>query len=320
MKKGRLLRNFIFVLLLASAVFFSGACGKKEPEIPEVDYSVEGTRDNTPKVLIPVQDTASPETLLGNEEVDVDISSASQGYLSVRYKGRYPRAKIRLTSDNGKAYTYELTTDQSWCVFPFSLGDGTYVLGVYGNIEGTMYTEVFSTEVPVHLENEFGPFLYPNQYCWFATDSNAVAEGSRVCHPANSDLEAVQLVFNYIVSHISYDWDEAENIQSGYLPEVDEVLETGKGICLDYSSLIASMLRTQGIPTRMEIGYAGTAYHAWISCYLEEVGWVNGIIQFDGKNWSMMDPTFTASSNESGNKKLKEFIGDGSNYKTIYLY
>ena len=31
--------------------------------------------------------------------------------------------------------------------------------------------------------------------------------------------------------------------------------KTKKGICLDYSSLIASMLRTQGIPTRMEIGY-----------------------------------------------------------------
>ena len=83
---------------------------------------------------------------------------------------------------------------------------------------------------------------------------------------------------------------------------------------------MASMLRTQGIPTRMEIGYAGTAYHAWISCYLKEVGWVNGIIQFDGKNWSMMDPTFTSTSNEKRDKKLKEFIGDGSNYKTIYMY
>ena len=106
----------------------------------------------------------------------------------------------------------------------------------------------------------------------------------------------------------------------GYLPQVDEVLETRKGICLDYSSLMASMLRTQGIPTRMEIGYAGTAYHAWISCYLKEIGWVNGIIQFDGKNWSMMDPTFTSTSNEKSDKKLKEFIGDGSNYKTIYMY
>ena len=47
---------------------------------------------------------------------------------------------------------------------------------------------------------------------------------------------------------------------------------------------------------------------------------MNGIIQFDGKNWSMMDPTFTSTSNEKSDKKLKEFIGDGSNYKTIYMY
>ncbi|MBQ7536262.1 MAG: transglutaminase domain-containing protein [Stomatobaculum sp.] len=308
------------------------SCGKKEPEIPEVDYSVSGTRDNTPRVMIPVQEGRPPEeselvrgggpagTLLGNEDVEVDISGLAHGYVSMRFLGDYPRAKVRIISSDNKAYTYALNSDGTWHVYPFSLGDGDYVLSIYGNIEGTMYTEVFSTEVSVQLEDEFGPFLYPNQYCWFASDSNAVAEGARICNPANNDLEAVTYVFNYIVSNITYDWDEAENIQSDYLPQVDEVLETHKGICLDYASLIASMLRTQGIPTRMEIGYAGTAYHAWISCYIKEIGWVNGIIQFDGKNWSMMDPTFTSTSNQKGDKKLKEFIGDGSNYKTIYMY
>ncbi|MBR2401449.1 MAG: transglutaminase domain-containing protein, partial [Lachnospiraceae bacterium] len=66
-----------------------------------------------------------------------------------------------------------------------------------------------------------------------------------------------------------------------------------------------------------EIGYAGEAYHAWISTYLNEIGWVNGIIEFDGKNWQLMDPTFAASSSE---EKLKDFIGDGSNYVTKYIY
>ena len=333
MRRRSLFHNFILLLFCLAASAFLLSCGEeKAPEIPEVDYSVSGTRDNTPRVMIPVQAGKPPEeselvrgggpmgTLLGNEEVEVDISNISQGYVSIRYIGQYSRAKVRITSSDDKTYTYTLSTDRSWCVFPFSLGDGDYVLSVYGNIESTMYTEVFSTELSVFLDDVFGPFLYPNQYCWFATDSNAVAEGARVCNPANSDLDAVTNVFNFVVSNISYDWEEAEHIESGYLPQVDEVLETRKGICLDYSSLMASMLRTQGIPTRMEIGYAGTAYHAWISCYLKEIGWVNGIIQFDGKNWSMMDPTFTSTSNEKKDKKLKEFIGDGSNYKTIYMY
>ena len=94
-------------------------------------------------------------------------------------------------------------------------------------------------------------------------------------------------------------------------------MASGTGICLDYSAVMASMLRSQGIPTRLEVGYAGTAYHAWISTYITDIGWVNGIIEFDGTNWSLMDPTFAANSSESA---LKSFIGNGSNYKTKYVY
>ncbi len=299
--------------LLCGACSGSGSSGGTSAAA-EVDYSVKGERDNTPRVLVPVQEE---DGLLGNDEVEIDVSQAGEGYLSVRYIGDNQKVKLRMTDAEGKTYTYDLTTDGQFNVLPFSSGNGTYLVSVYINIEGKQYAEIFSTELPVTLENEFGPFLYPNQYCWFGEDSRAVAESARVCNPANDDLEAVTLIYNYVVSTIVYDWEEAENVQSGYLPDVDEVLETGKGICLDYSSLISSMLRSQNIPSRMEIGYAGTAYHAWISCYIDEIGWVNGMIQFDGNSWSLMDPTFAASQSE---KDLKKFIGDGSNYKRVYLY
>ena len=55
----------------------------------------------------------------------------------------------------------------------------------------------------------------------------------------------------------------------------------------------------------------GRHMHAWISTYVNDIGWINGIIQFDGVNWSLMDPTFAANA---GSKQLKSFIGDGSNY------
>ena len=98
---------------------------------------------------------------------------------------------------------------------------------------------------------------------------------------------------------------------------MDEVLYTKKGICLDYAALMTAMLRSQRIPTRMEVGYAGTAYHAWISTYITDIGWVNGMIQFDGKDWSLMDPTFASTTSE---KELKSFLNDSSNYRLKYIY
>ena len=80
---------------------------------------------------------------------------------------------------------------------------------------------------------------------------------------------------------------------------------------------MAAMLRSQRIPTKLEFGYAGDAYHAWVTAYIEDEGWINGIIEFDGVDWTLMDPTFAANA---GTKKIKSFIGDGSNYTTKYTY
>ena len=305
-----------FFLLPASAASLAGCAEPAPPSAltaPE-DPNVPGERDNTPHVLIPEQGGSE---ICGNDDVSICLSHLGDGYFSARFTGDSPKVKLQLTAENSLTYTYDLPVDGEWTIFPVSLGSGHYTLGVYSNIEATMYAEVYGTEFDVSLNDEFGPFLYPNQYVWFTGDTRAIGLAKDLCFAANNDLEAVSFIYNYVITHVTYDQEEAENVQSGYLPEVDEVLDTGKGICFDYAALMASMLRTQNIPTRLEIGYAGSAYHAWISCYIKEIGWVNGIIQFDGTDWSLMDPTLASNQ---GDRKLKEFIGDGSNYRTVYYY
>ena len=66
------------------------------------------------------------------------------------------------------------------------------------------------------------------------------------------------------------------------------------------------------------VGYAGTAYHAWISVWSDESGWVEGVIYFDGTTWQRMDPTFASSANQSAS--IMQYIGDGTNYTVKYLY
>ena len=83
----------------------------------------------------------------------------------------------------------------------------------------------------------------------------------------------------------------------------------------DYAAVMATMLRTQAIPTRLEVGYAGEEYHAWISTYIKDKGWINGIIEFDGTSWNMLDPTFASTSDSP-----KKFIAQKSDYITKYVY
>ena len=77
------------------------------------------------------------------------------------------------------------------------------------------------------------------------------------------------------------------------------------------------MLRSQGIPTRLEIGYAGTEYHAWISVYTPETGWIDKIIQFDGNNWTLMDPTLGSYASSS---TVKKYLEDDNYYQLKYKY
>ncbi|WP_242952115.1 transglutaminase-like domain-containing protein [Butyrivibrio sp. YAB3001] len=275
----------------------------------------KGSRDNTPVCLVP---EAPGVTVYENEYAHLDASNISEGYLTVKYTGSSGKVKLQITGPTEITYTYNLTvttpTDE---VFPLQSGNGQYIVNVFENLEGTKYTTVFSQMLDVQLSDEFKPFLYPNQYVTFSKDSQAVAKGQDLAYVCNNELEVVSEVYNFMIKNITYDYEEAETVQSGYIPDIDEVLSTKKGICLDYAALMTSMLRSQQIPTRMEIGYAGTAYHAWLSTYITDIGWVNGMIEFDGKEWSLMDPTFASNTDD---KSLKDFIGDGKNYSVKYVY
>lgn len=231
----------------------------------------------------------------------------------VSYTGTNEKVKLQITGPDEVVYTYDLHGDYE--TFPLTAGSGSYTVGVFENIEGTSYSTLFTQTIDVKIDDEFGPYLYANQYVNFDGDSKVVEKAEELSKPCNDDLEVIEQVYNYMISNFTYDYDKAESVQSGYLPDVDEVFEAQTGICFDYAAVMAAMLRSQRIPTRLEVGYAGDVYHAWISTYIEEQGWVNGIIQFDGKNWELMDPTFASTSS-----KPEDFITNTDEYITKFVY
>ena len=75
---------------------------------------------------------------------------------------------------------------------------------------------------------------------------------------------------------------------------VEHILETGSGVCQDYSHLMIAIARSWGIPARYVSGYLhlpgggggqapANATHAWVECRLPGPGWVG----FDPTNQSL---------------------------------
>lgn len=313
-KKGKFI--LLPILLCMSLVFCS--CGAENKQSggdsatkqSESIQDTKGSRDNTPVVLTGQTDGT---VTYGSEGVTIDASHISEGYIMVSYTGTNEKVKLQITGPDEVVYTYDLHGDYE--TFPLTAGSGSYTVGVFENIEGTSYSTLFTQTIDVKIDDEFGPYLYANQYVNFNGDSKVVEKAEELSKPCNDDLEVIEQVYNYMISNFTYDYDKAESVQSGYLPDVDEVFEAQTGICFDYAAVMAAMLRSQRIPTRLEVGYAGDVYHAWISTYIEEQGWVNGIIQFDGKNWELMDPTFASTSS-----KPEDFITNTDEYITKFVY
>lgn len=276
--------------------------------------SKQGTRDNTIRVLTP---EASGTEVYENDDASIDVSNASDGYVMVAYKGSAAKVRMLIETPAGNTYNYLMDLDGTYDVFPLSEGSGTYKIGVYENLHDNQYAVAFSQSVNITLKDEYSMYLYPNAYVHFTASSTAVKKGQELAAGADTDLDVVENVYHYITKNIKYDYDKAETVESGYVPDVDETLATGKGICFDYASLMGAMLRSQGIPTRLEIGYAGTEYHAWISVYTKETGWIDKVIQFDGSNWTLMDPTLGSYANSS---TIKDHLADDTYYQLKYKY
>ncbi len=237
-----------------------------------MDADEQALRDAV-ELLLP---EASGETVYQKEGVTIDASNVSDGYVMVKSEPNPQRLKLRVVK-NGVTYTYDLPSDGTYETVSLTEGDGQYAVMVYEQVEGTSYALLMEQALSVSLTDAQRPFLYPNAYVAYDADTRAVLWSYAVCAYAEADgaREILDILYRYVADNIRYDDRKADLARTGelagYLPDVDETLDTGEGICFDYAALLACMLRAKRVPTRLVIGYVGPhdEYHAWNAVYLD---------------------------------------------------
>lgn len=257
------------------------------------------------QVTMPVVDANTPE---------IDTSHVNDGYV-VAHASSASRLKFQV-SKGDVVYNYDLPNDGTPTVLPINAGDGAYLFRIMKNTDGNNYIETNRAEADITLTSEFAPFLIPNQFCSYDEGSACVAKARELTSGATNQGEAVRAVCDYVVDNVTYDTAKAQRLSTttGYIPNPDSTLASGTGVCFDYASLGAAMLRSQGIPTKIITGYVspGDLYHAWIMVYIDG-SWQTGEFSVNPDTWSRVDLTFAASGST-------EFTGDGTSYTDRYVY
>ena len=218
----------------------------------------------------------------------VDIGHADQGYIYVKHKASKKRLKLRIASGS-QTYTYDLNQNGEFEVFPLQMGSGNYSVRVFEQVKGSQYSGVSSLSFSADIENENLPYLYPNQYVRYDGDSSVIAQSQAICEGLDSDQKKADAVERYVSTKFMYDYMGALRVQDAgtYLPDVEKTLKSKSGICFDFAAIVCCMLRTQGIPTKLVIGYADRAYHAWNQVYI------------DG-SWQLIDTTARITGTKVG--------------------
>ena len=276
----------------------------------------EGTTDG-PAYTPPQDVMLSPAAITASDATDwgtIDTSTTTDGYVTVAVTNT-ERIKFQVICGD-MSYNYDVPGDGTPVTCPLNMGNGFYTFRVMQNTSGDNYVELNSSDADVTLANEFTPFLRPSTIVRYDDGSACVAKARELVAPAANQGDALQAVCNFVIGHVSYDNDKASKVANvtGYLPNPDETLATGKGICFDYAALGAAMLRSQGIPAKVMTGYVSPedVYHAWMSVYIDG-SWHNVQFSVDPKTWTRVDLTFAAGASAG-------LVGDGKEYTDRYTY
>lgn len=216
---------------------------------------------------------ASGSEVYSEGGAQVDASNASDGYIMISCKSEL-RHKVRITfNDGATVYDYDLVSNGEYQVYPLQSGSGSYNIRVLEQVEGDTYSVILACLFEVALVSEESPFLYPNVFVDYDGDTEAVLVAYLICDGAKNDSERLERLYGYVANNIAYDLDKADSIYKGYVPDVDDTLNSGSGICFDYASLLACMLRSVGIPARLAVGEVSpeNALHAWNQAYIDGV-------------------------------------------------
>ncbi|MEN6388916.1 MAG: transglutaminase-like domain-containing protein [Syntrophomonas sp.] len=230
----------------------------------------------------------------------IKIASGENGILSVQMNMTSGKYKLLVAKD-GARYYYDLHPG-GLEQFPLQMGSGQYQIAVMENVSGDQYSFVKNQTVSSNIEEDTAIFLNSVQNINWDEGSEAVKMAAQLTRGAATDSEKINIIYSYVIENISFDKAGLGTLPSDYVPDIDQTLQSKKGICYDFSSLFAAMARSVGVPCKLVKGYSDNAvgYHAWNEVYL------------DG-TWKIIDTSVDAQVPGTMFKK-------SSNYKKVYEY
>jgi hypothetical protein len=231
----------------------------------------------------------------------------SSGIIALAYDAQADSKLKVMVEKDGKKVTYNLRNDGLTENFPLQFGDGEYKVSILENVVDNQYKYVSTENIKLDLPDDKRLYLESVQNINWNKDMTAIKKANELTKGLKTDSQKIKAIYDYVVNNFSYDFDKLTKLSSDYLPDIDKTVASKKGICYDYASTFAAMLRSQGIPAKLVKGYSTlvTGYHAWNEVY-------------ENGKWIVVDTTYDAQMKKA---KTKYTMGKkAGQYTKVYEY
>ncbi len=156
----------------------------------------------------------------------------------------------------------------------------TDVVGVVKYLEYDLSGSGVKADIPADLVKKY---TTSTKY-WQADNTEIIAQAKKATAGKEKVGDIVRALDQLVINTLTYNNEKIKyNIRQGALKALDNPTNA---VCLEYSDLLIALLRSQGIPARMPIGYAysgdlkaspavSDSLHSWVEAYVPNVGWIN---------------------------------------------
>ncbi|MBY9016842.1 MAG: transglutaminase domain-containing protein [Candidatus Lokiarchaeota archaeon] len=220
-----------------------------------------------------------------------------------QFSGPYQESELQysnITGSDNKPFIYRDRFNNTYDIFNASYLSPSDTIKLNQQYEITLNEVSFNDINPSEIgkydtSNEMFSLYCNNSEVYYEKDDfNLNATSFTIVNPSDNPVVKAQKICDWVVDHLIYD-DNLPNQEMGAKWAYDNQL----GDCSEYSSLMITLLRCQGIPARKVTGFVitndpsivphvgqewsfytksnGQTYllgHAWVEYYVPNIGWI----------------------------------------------
>jgi len=196
------------------------------------------------------------------------------------------RIEVHATASD-KTYYVPYYRGDEFIDIPLMFGNGEYTISLYSGLYDNYYEFIEAKTVYLNMGDYDNIYLSSSVFVPWSDAKTATKKADELAAGKNGDYRKFYAIYDFVTQNVKYDFSKIDMKRSRSSP--DETLACGSGTCMDFSVLLAAMLRCSGYKCKLVYGYKNgdRVYHSWNEVYL-------------GDKWVTVDPTADAQYYECG--------------------